>query len=361
MVKPGAHVRIALLAPLYQSVPPTKYGGTERVIFYLLEELVARGYDVTLFASGGSRVPTELVPVCPKPLESMPRLADPTGYHVLQLGMAFDRATEFELIHSHCDFRAFPFAHLTSVPVLNTNHNRLDSPESQALARAYPNAALTALSRSQQQHLPSARWLGVCQNGIPVAEFPFSPKPGKYLAFVGRLSPEKGPVAAIEVARRVGMPLKIAAKINCWEQSYFDSEIRPRLSPPDIEYVGQLDEMAKREFLTNSAALLFPISWPEPFGMVMIEAMATGTPVLAYPVGSVPEVVDSGVTGFLCPGIDDMTARVPDALRLDRATCRARVAERFSSTAMADAYEAAYRRLLVSESGRTAPVRKLAS
>lgn len=355
-------MRIAMLAPLYESVPPTQYGGTERVVYYLLEELVARGHDVTLFASGGTRTSARLVEVCPKPLELMARLTDPMGYHLLQLGMAFERAGDFDLIHSHCDFRAFPFSRLTSVPVLNTCHNRLDSPELQALARAYPEAAVTALSRNHQRQLPGARWMGVCHNGIPVEKFPFSPRHGEYLAFVGRLSPEKGPVAAIEAARRFGLPLKIAAKINCWEKSYFETEIKPRLDPPNVEFVGQLDENAKREFLAGASALLFPISWPEPFGMVMIEAMAAGTPVLAYPVGSAPEVVDPGVTGYLCRDVDELASRIADATVLDRAACRARAAERFSSSVMADAYETAYRRLLAGDAARRANrLRNLAS
>ncbi|HEX5415270.1 MAG TPA: glycosyltransferase family 4 protein [Chloroflexota bacterium] len=351
-----------MLAPLYESVPPTQYGGTERVVYYLVEELVARGHDVTLFASGGSRTSARLIEASPRPVELMPRLTDAIGFHLLQLGMAFDRADEFDVIHSHCDFRAFPFGRLTSVPVLNTCHNRLDSPELQALARAYPEAAVTALSRNQQRQLPAARWLGVCHNGIPVDKFPFAANPGNYLAFVGRVSPEKGPVAAIEAARQVGMPLKIAAKINCWEEDYFEAEIKSRLDPPEVEFVGQLDELTKREFLAGAAALLFPISWPEPFGMVMIEAMASGTPVLAYPVGSVPEVVDPGITGFLCRDVDELAARVDDAINLDRAACRAQVATRFSASAMADAYEAAYRRLLASDSARRgSAIRRLAS
>lgn len=354
-------MRIAMLAPLYESVPPTQYGGTERVVYYLLEELVARGHDVTLFAGGGSQTSAQLVEVCPRPLDLMPRLTDPLGYHLLQLGMAFERASEFDLIHSHCDFRAFPFSRRTSVPVLNTCHNRLDSPELQALARAYPNAALTALSRSHQRALPHARWLGVCYNGIPVDEFPFTVRSGKYLAFVGRLSPEKGPLQAIAVARRSGLPLKIAAKINPWEEDYFAAEIQPHLKSRDVEYVGQLDELAKRKFLAGALALLFPICWPEPFGMVMIEAMATGTPVLAYPVGSAPEIVEDGVTGYLCRDLDELVAGVAQAAQLDRAACRNRAAERFSSRVMADAYEDVYRRLLVDESVRGRHLRRLAS
>ncbi len=348
-------MRIAMLAPLYESVPPGCYGGTERVVAYLAEELVRRGHQVTLFASGGSRTAANLVEVCPHPLNEGARLVDPLAYHVLQLGLAFERAAEFDLIHSHCDFRALPFVRLTRTPVLTTNHNRLDSPENRALARQYPEAALTALSESQRQLLPHARWLGVCYNGIPVRAFPFSGTPGSYLAFVGRLSPEKGPLAAIEVAERTGIPLRIAAKINDWEQSYFTAEIQPRLRSPLVEYVGELDEPNKRAFLAGALALLFPITWPEPFGMVLIEAMATGTPALAFPIGATTEIVEDGVTGFLCPNAAAMAEKLVEVVRLDRWLCRARVAERFSDEAMTDAYEVVYRRLLDGANGMATP------
>jgi glycosyltransferase involved in cell wall biosynthesis len=339
-------MRIAVLAPLYEPVPPPCYGGTERVVSYLVDELVRRGHDVSLFASGESRTTARLVPVRECALNDSPAVTDPIAYHVLQLGMVLTRAESFDLIHSHCDFRALPFSELCPVPILTTNHNRLDAPENVDLSARYPSAPLSALSNSQMQQLPWARWLGVCYNGVPVETYPFCERPGSYLAFVGRLSPEKGPDVAITIAEKTGMPLKLAGKINSWEREYFDSAIRPRLVGPSVEYVGELDEAAKRDFLANAFALLFPIDWPEPFGMVMIEAMASGTPVLAFPYGAAPEIVDDGVTGFVCRDAASMVARVGSIDELDRANCRRRVAERFSDQLMTDAYEACYGVLL---------------
>lgn len=338
-------MRIAMIAPLYESVPPARYGGTERVVANLTDELVRRGYDVTLFAAGSSRTSARLVPVCPVALGELGRLTDPVAYHVLQLGLVFRLAHQFDLIHSHCDFRAFPFGALSATPTLSTNHNRLDSPEYQALLRAYPDAAITVLSQSHRRQLTGGRCVGVTYNGIPVEEFPFVSTPGRYLAFVGRLSPVKGPLDAILVAERTGIPLKIAARINQWERDYVESVIRPRLRAPLIEYVGELDEVEKRQLLGGALAVLCPVRWPEPFGLVVIEAMATGTPVLAYRSGAIPELLVDGVTGFLCHDVDDLARRVADVPRLDRAACRRWVAARFSVSTMVDAYERAYRKV----------------
>ncbi len=337
-------MRIAMLAPLYESVPPVGYGGTERVVFHLTEELVRRGHDVTLFASGDSRTSARLVPVCPAALRGCSRLQDPIAYHLLQLGLAYQQARAFDLIHSHCDFRALPFAHLTSTPTLSTNHNSPDSPENRALLRAYPDAPVTALSESHRRQLPGGRCVGVAYNGIPIDDFPFSPTPGDYLVFVGRLSPEKGPLDAIEVAERTAIPLKIAAKINDWERDYVDDVLRPRMRPPLIEFLGELNEDDKRRLLAGAVAALCPLRWPEPFGLVLAEAMATGTPVLAYPAGAAPEIVVDGVTGFLCADVSALCARVNLVSTLDRAACRAHVQTRFSIPAMVDAYERAYER-----------------
>lgn len=335
-----------MLAPLYQRVPPAKYGGTERVVSYLTEELVRRGHDVTLYACAGSRTSARLVEVAPGPLDELGRLTDPVAYHVFQLGLAVAHASAFDLIHSHCDFRALPFVPYSPIPVLSTNHNRLDAPENVVLLDQYPDAPLTAVSQSHQRQLPRARWIGVCRNGIPVLDFPFGPGPGHYLAFVGRISPEKGPLAAIEVAEQTGVPLKIVAKVNEWERRYFEQHVEPRLHSPLVEFLGELDESGKRAFLADALALLFPIGWDEPFGMVTIEAMATGTPVLGFKRGSVPELVDDGVTGFVCNDVATMSALVSRLTSIDRTRCRARALERFSVTAMADQYEAAYARLL---------------
>jgi glycosyltransferase involved in cell wall biosynthesis len=339
-------MRIAVLSPLYEAVPPDRYGGTERVVSYLVEELVRRGHQVDLFASGDSRTSACLVGVCDRALNRDPATTDPIAYHVLELGLALSRARSYDLIHSHCDFRALPFVDVCSVPIVSTNHNRLDAPENVAMSRRYPWAALTALSRSQKSQLPDARWLGVCYNGIPVDSYGFREAPGQYLAFIGRLSPEKGPEIAIAVAEKSGIPLKMAGKINDWERDYFDERIRPRLREPRIEYVGELDESNKRDFLANAYALLFPICWPEPFGMVMIEAMAVGTPVLALGSGAAPEVVDDGVTGFLCSDVETMAGRVGDVDLIDRQDCRSHVERLFSDRAMADAYESCYHDLL---------------
>src|SRR5579884_1357278 len=216
-----------MVAPLYASVPPARYGGTERVIASLTDELVRRGHDVTLFASGDSQTNAQLAVVCPNALGLSGRLGDPVAYHILQLGMVYDRARDFDLIHSHCDFRAFPFARYSTTPTLSTNHNRLDTPENHALLTAYPDSAVTVLSESHRRQLTAGRCVGVAYNGIPVDTFPFYSTPGDYLAFVGRLSPEKGPLDAIEVAERTGIPLKMAARINPWERDYFERQIRP--------------------------------------------------------------------------------------------------------------------------------------
>ncbi len=335
-----------MVAPLYERVPPIRYGGTERVVYYLVEELVRRGHDVTLFASGDSETSANLVKVCPESLNCSNRLADPMAFHFLQLGLVFKDADEFDLIHSHCDFRALPFAPLTDVPTVSTSHNRLDSPEAHALITAYPESTITVLSRSQGQQLPAGRCLGVTYNGIPVDEFAFHPKPGDYVAFVGRLSPEKGPLEAIEVAEQTGISLKIAARINEWEREYFETQLRPRIQPPLIEFIGELNEQEKRKFLGNAKALLFPICWPEPFGLAVVEAMATGTPVLAFPRGAVPELVADGKVGFLCHDAQDMVERLSQIDRIDRHACRDWVAQNFSVPAMVDRYEAAYRQAI---------------
>jgi glycosyltransferase involved in cell wall biosynthesis len=342
-----------MLAPLYESIPPRRYGGTERVVSYLTDELVRRGHDVTLFASGLSETAAHLVEVCPEPLNAVERLSDPVAYHALQIAQLLDRADQFDLVHSHCDYRMVPFAQRLSGPLLSTNHNRLDTPETAAIARAYPGFLATALSESHRAQLEGPRWMGVCHNAVPVEEFPFSERPGSYLAFLGRFSPEKGPLEAIEVARRSGIPLRIGAKVNPWERAYFEQEIRPRLDPPLVEYIGELGEAEKREFLRDALALLFPVKWAEPFGMVLIEAMATGTPVLAFPHGAVPEIVKNGETGFLCHDVADMAARVDRLGLVSRRACRIRVEESFSVEAMTDAYEESYRRCL--DAGRASP------
>lgn len=339
-------MRIAQVAPLYESVPPKLYGGTERIVHYLTEELVRRGHEVTLYASGDSMTAARLRAVCPEALRLNPPNQDPVAYHVLQLGAVLAEADEYDVIHAHTDFRALPFGNLTSTPVVSTNHNRLDSPEAIALSRAYPNANLTSLSHSHRRPLPWANFVATVHNAVPVERFTFSSRSGQYLAFLGRLSPEKGPAEAIAVAKRAGIPLKIAAKINDWERDYYENVLLPEMEHPHIEYLGELNQQEKIDLLSDAYALLFPVNWPEPFGLAMIEAMACGTPVLAYPHGAVPEVLAEGVTGYLCRSQDEMVDRVADVVDLDRLACRTHVETRFSIGRMVDGYEEAYRRVI---------------
>jgi len=342
-------MRIALVPPLYESVPPKLYGGTERVVYYLTEELVRRGHDVTLFASGDSQTSGRLQAVIPEPLRVNPSAQDPCAFHVLQLGMVYGQAEEFDVIHAHVDFRALPFSRFVRTPTISTNHNRLDSPEAIATSQAYPEAHLTSISDSHRGPLHWANWVATVYNGIPVERFKFSPRPGSYLAFLGRMSPEKGPAEAIAVARRVGMPLRIAAKVNGFEREYFDQVLRPLMDHHLVEFLGELGEKDKTDLLSGAYALLFPANWPEPFGLAMVEAMACGTPVLAYPRGAVPEVVADGVTGYLCRDEEEMAARVADLDRVDRRACREHVLARFSVARMVDGYEEAYRRVLAAD------------
>jgi glycosyltransferase involved in cell wall biosynthesis len=341
-------MRIAQVSPLYESVPPRRYGGTERIVHFLTEELVRRGHEVVLYATGDSATSAELRAVCPQALRLCRGIQDGSAYHVLQLGMVCSDSEEFDVVHAHVDFRALLLTRFTRTPIVSTNHNRLDSPEYRAMVRAYPEAWLTSVSDSQRKPLSWANWAATVYNAVPVDEIQFSERPGAYLAFLGRMSPEKGPAEAIEVAKLTGMPLKIAAKINDFEQDYFDAVVRPLLNHPLIEFLGEVGEQEKRELLAGAYALLFPVSWPEPFGLAMIEAMACGTPVLAFSHGAVPEVMEDEVTGFICSDVREMAARVRDVEEIDRRACRLLVERRFSVERMADGYEEAYQRVLAS-------------
>jgi glycosyltransferase involved in cell wall biosynthesis len=339
-------MRIAQVAPLYESVPPKLYGGTERIVHYLTEELVRRGHEVTLYASGDSQTRARLRALCPEALRLNPPTQDPFAYHVLELGTVLAEADDYDVIHAHVDFRALPFSRFTRTPIISTNHNRLDSPEAIALSQAYPDSYLTSLSDSHRLPLPWANFVATVHNSVPVEHFTFSSQSGDYLAFLGRMSPEKGPAEAIAVAKRAGIPLKIAAKINDFERDYFENVLRPEMDHPHIEFLGELNQQEKIDLLSDAAALLFPVNWPEPFGLAMIESMACGTPVLAYPRGAVPEVLAEGITGYICHNQDEMVARVADIGALDRLACREHVETRFSIRRMVDGYELAYRRVI---------------
>ncbi|HXG01854.1 MAG TPA: glycosyltransferase family 4 protein [Candidatus Binatia bacterium] len=350
-------MRIAQVAPLHERVPPRLYGGTERVVAYLTDELVRRGHEVTLFASGDSETRARLVAPVPRALRLDPAATDSLSPHVLELGQVFERAGDFDLIHCHVDYLAFPFARLVRTPTLHTMHGRLDLPYLAPLFRHFRDLPLVSISHAQRrpvQHL-GLTWAGTVYHGLPLADYPYSPAGGRYLAFLGRISPEKRVDLAIAVARRVGLPLKIAAKVDPADRGYFEREIRPLLDDPLVEYVGEIGEADKPAFLGGALALLFPIDWPEPFGLVMIEAMACGTPVVARGCGSVPEVVVSGRTGYVVDTLDELADAVKRVDNLDRAACRRHVEEHFTVERMADDYEAIYRRLLGGDASGNGP------
>jgi glycosyltransferase involved in cell wall biosynthesis len=340
-------MRIAQIAPLAEPVPPDGYGGTERIVSYVTEELVRRGHHVTLFASGDSRTDARLMAPTPRALRRDPGAREPVSEHVQELGMVFGQAERFDVIHSHIDYLAFPAARLSPTPTVHTLHGRLDLPHQVPLFGQFTDVALVSISEAQRaplRHLP-LNWIGTVHHGVPAEEYPYSARADRYLAFVGRMSPEKRPDLAIAVARRARISLKLVAKVDDVDRAYFERNIRPQLDGPDIEFLGEIDETGKRELMAKALALLFPIDWPEPFGLVMIEAMACGTPVIARARGAVPEVVDPGITGFIGETVDDLVAAVKQVDGLDREACRRRANARFTVTRMVDQYEALYRRL----------------
>jgi glycosyltransferase involved in cell wall biosynthesis len=341
-------VRIAQVAPLYERVPPLLYGGTERVVAYLTDELVRRGHQVTLFASGDSETRARLVAPVARALRLDPEAPDPLSAHVLELSCVFEHAADFDVIHCHVDYLAFPFARLVRTPTVHTLHGRLDLPHLVPLFRHFRGLPLVSISDAQRDPVRSLdlAWAGTVRHGLPLERYPYSPDGGGYLAFLGRISPEKRLDLAIAVARRVGLPLKIAAKVDPADRRYFEEEIRPLLDDPLVEYLGEIGDDAKPAFLGQALALLFPVDWPEPFGLVMIEAMACGTPVVARGCGAVPEVVVSGRTGYVVDTLDELVDAVKRVGNLDRAECRRHVEEHFTVERMADDYEAIYRRLL---------------
>jgi glycosyltransferase involved in cell wall biosynthesis len=348
-------MRIAQIAPLYERIPPKLYGGTERVVSYITEELVRRGHQVTLFASGDSQTAAKLIPGCPQSL----RLAGkPELGAFLQLPMLSDvyeeAANRFDIIHSHIDYWSFPFSRLTNVPTVATMHGRLDVEELHPVYARYRGVPLVSISDAQREPLPLMNWIETIYHGLPRDLLRFSPAPGKYLAFLGRISPEKRPDLAIEVARRVGIPIKLAAKVDVVDRNYFETVIKPLLSPPDVEYIGEIGESEKSEFLGNALAFMFTIDWPEPFGLAMIESLACGTPVIARPCGSIPEVIRPGIGGFIASSIDDMVAAVGKIHTLSREKCRQEFENRFTAEIMGDRYEHLYRQLI--EASQRRPV-----
>lgn len=339
-------MRIAQLAPLAESVPPKLYGGTERVVAWLVDELVDLGNEVTLFASGDSLTKGKLHAVWPQALRLGRRGADPNAACSLLLEAIAKRAAEFDVIHSHVDWLPLPLLCRSKVPFLTTVHGRLDLPGLPDVVREFSEAGFVSISDSQRRQLPEANWIATIHHGLPSSLLRPSYDQGSYLAFLGRFTAEKGPEDAIRIAEAVGMPLRIAAKIPRAETGFFKKQIQPHVDGERVTLVGEVDDAKKQPFLAGAAALLFPIDWPEPFGLVMIEAMACGTPVIAYRSGSVPEVIEHGVTGFIVDGEEDAIRAVRELPRLDRRAIRARFEERFTAVRMARQYESRYRGLV---------------
>jgi glycosyltransferase involved in cell wall biosynthesis len=348
-------MKVAQVAPLYESVPPRLYGGTERVVSYLTDELVCQGHDVTLFASADSVTLAELRPVCEKALRLQGKnVIDPLAHHIRMLEIVAQEASEFDLVHFHIDYLHFPVTRRQNVASLTTLHGRLDIPDIHPLFREFPEMNLVSISDAQRLPMKWANWVGTVHHGLPERLYPPSYNPGRYLAFLGRISPEKRVDRAIEIAKRVGLPIKIAAKVDPVDRDYFESEIRGLLDHPLVEYLGEIGEHEKAEFLGNAYAFMFLINWREPFGLVLIEAMACGTPVIAYPMGSVPEVIDDGITGYIVDSLDAAAKAVGRIDALDRRTIRRIFQQRFSARRMCHDYVDIYQRIRDTEPNLTA-------
>jgi glycosyltransferase involved in cell wall biosynthesis len=352
MVAPASHpssktpMRIAQVAPLIESVPPRAYGGTERVVSYLTETLVQLGHEVTLFASGDSTTSARLVPVVDRALRLHPAQPNPVIWHTLLADRVYELADSFDVIHFHIDAVQFPLAVRCATPALTTLHGRLDLPDLKPLYRRFNRHPLVSISNSQRAPIPWANWLATVPHGLPLGLYDFHAEPQDYFAFVGRISPEKRCDRAIEIALACNTPLRIAAKVDPADRVYFESVVEPLLDHPLVTFIGEIGDADKNEFIGNARALLMPIDWPEPFGLVMIEALACGTPVVAYGHGSVPEVLEDGVTGYI---VHDQQQAIAAAQRIDslsRRACRDAFERRFAAPVMAQHYVDLYRALI---------------
>jgi glycosyltransferase involved in cell wall biosynthesis len=339
-------MRIAQVAPLFESVPPKYYGGTERVVSYLTEELVRQGNEVTLFASGDSVTKAHLVAACRRSLRLDKHCVDQLAHQILMLEHVFKRASEFDVIHFHVDYLHFPLSRREPITHVTTLHGRLDLPDLVPLYQEFRDMPVVSISNAQRGPLPWANWQTTIYHGIPADLYCFREEPGSYLAFMGRISPEKRVDRAIKIAKQVQIPLKIAAKVDRVDKEYFESVIEPLLCDPLVELVGEIGEGEKSDFLGNAYTLLLPIDWPEPFGLVMIEAMACGTPVIAYHGGAVPEVTEEGHTGFIVRGLEDAVEAVRRVPELSRRRCREVFEQRFTAGRMAQDYVRVYERLI---------------
>jgi glycosyltransferase involved in cell wall biosynthesis len=338
-------MKIAQIAPLWESVPPKLYGGTERIVSYLTEELIRQGHDVTLFASGDSQTMARLWAACPVSLRLEGGLMNRDAPLLLMQEQALGvEADSFDVIHSHLDFLSFPLSRRCTTPVLTTLHGRLDLPELVSIYREYADMPVVSISNAQRMPLPHANWQGTVYHGLPDL-YTFHGNPGAYLAYLGRICPEKRPDHAIEIAKRVGMPIRIAAKVDPLDREYFETQIVPLLDHPLVEYLGEITDKDKCDFLGNAAAVLCPYDWPEPFGIVLIEALACGTPVLAYRRGAIPEIIEDGVTGFICDNLEQMVAAVDRLPGIHRQDCRKSFETRFTVKRMVQDYLALYERM----------------
>lgn len=357
-------MRIAQVSPLYESVPPRYYGGTERVVSTLTEELVRLGHEVTLFASGDSVTRARLVSPCRHALRLSQDCQEQMAPHVLMLEQLYAQAPGFDLIHFHIDYMHYPLARRHRVPHVTTLHGRLDLPELAPLYEEFSGMPVVSVSDAQRRPLPRLNWQGTVHHGLHEDTFAFREKPGKYLAFLGRISPEKRLERAIKIAVGARRPLKVAAKLDLKDQKYFETVIKPLLKSPYVDFIGEISEDEKGELLGNAAALLFPIDWPEPFGLVMIEALACGTPVIAYPMGSVPEVLRDGETGFLVQSLEEGVRAVARLPAISRRRCRRAFEQRFSVSRMAQDYMRIYRKIVKSglkrSTARPHPARRAA-
>ena len=346
-------MKIAQIAPLMESVPPKLYGGTERIVSYLTEELVALGHDVTLFASGDSLTAADLVPCVPKALRLDPHVRDVVPYYMLMIDRVRRRADEFDVLHFHIDQLQFPLFRSIAGRTVTTLHGRQDIPDLFPLYRGFSDMPLVSISDAQRRPISTANFAATVHHGLPLhLHHGTSEAGGGYLAFLGRISPEKRPDRAIAIARAVGIPLKIAAKVDRADAAYFKAEIEPLLAGGGVEFIGEINDQQKTQFLGGAQALLFPIDWPEPFGLSMIEAMACGTPVLGFRCGSVPEIIDEGVTGAIVETMDEAIAALPRVIAFDRKKVRQRFEQRFSATRMAEDYVDTYRSLVRADAAR---------
>ena len=338
-------MHIAQIAPLTEAIPPKLYGGTERVVSWLTEELIALGHDVTLFASGDSATSARLEAMWPRALRLDGAVRDPNALHMMMLERVYQRAGEFDFLHFHLDYYPFSLFSRQATPFVTTLHGRLDLPEHQPVFDTFSSVPVVSISNSQRRPLPQANWVRTVQHGLPVRLLEPKPVKPSYFAFLGRIAPEKGIDRAIRIAQHCGMPLKVAAKVDKADQDYFDEQIGPMIRSNNVEFIGEINDKDKSEFLSGAMVLLVPIDWPEPFGLVMIEAMACGTPVIAFNRGSVPEIIDEGLTGYIVEDINGAIGAVDRLGHLSRDKIRRRFEERFTSRRMAQDYLSVYRSL----------------